>query len=620
MKHCIIDVESNGLLEDLTTIHSLVLRDLETGEYVSCCDAGGALHSSIADGLSLLSEAEIVFGHNAITFDLPALKKVYGFELSKDVRVFDTLVACRTRFVHIRETDFALFRQGTLPGKYIGTHKLAAWGYRLGMLKGEYGETTDWKEWTPEMQEYCERDTNVTRLLIKHIRKYGYSKRSVDIEHELAHYLFEMERGGWPFDVEKAMALHATLSGKREELEQRLRELFGQLTVKNGPPFTPKRDNKALGYKKGVTLQRYKEVDFKPGSRDHVAMALMDRYGWKPTEMNTGDGKVKVDEVVLRGLDYPEIPDLIEYFTVVKRLGALSDGAQAWMKQMTMERPFGGKLTGMMHVHPYVNPGGTVTHRASHSHPNIAQVTKVGNPYGKECRELFTVPPGWKLVGGDMSGLELRCLAHYMARWDDGKYGDVILEGDIHDANAILLGLARDKTKTWFYAYLYGAGDPKLGRVADPSLKPRKQKERGEKDRTKFEGGLPALRYLIEALKKRVEEDGWIKLIDNRRAYVRHEHAVLNTLLQGTGAVLCKFWIVTLMDALTHHLGPMGWDKEWQAVGWIHDELQVACKEAHAPLVEKLMVQTAESMTKLFMFRIPLTGEAKTGDNWSETH
>lgn len=608
----IIDVEADGLLDSLSVIHSLVLRDLDTGDVMSCAVEQDN-YQCIEDGLSLLSKADMIFGHNLVGYDMPALVKVYP-DFRAAARLFDTLVAVRTRFAHIKETDFQLWRQGQLPGRLIGTHKLEAWGYRLGMLKGKFHETADWKEWSPEMQEYCERDTNITRLLLQHLKKYGYPKRAVDMEHDLAVYLRQAEYGGWPFDEAQAHELHATLSARREDVAQELRNVFGQLTVKNGKPFTPKRDNAKLGYKAGETIQRYKQVDFNPASRDHVVMVLMDRYGWEPTLLNDGDGKPKVDDAVLKKLDYPEVPLLREYFMLTKRLGQLSDGGQAWMKLATRDRTYGGFLTGLSHIHGYINPGGTVTHRASHSHPNIAQVPKVGSKYGAECRALFIVPKGWKLVGSDMSGLELRCLAHYMSRYDGGKYTKTILEGDIHQENADALTLDRDRAKTWFYAFLYGAGDGKLGKIVGSG------KSRGTKDRAKFKDAFPALKYLLAALDKKVAAKGWIQLIDDRRAYVRHTHAALNTLLQGTGAVLCKAWLVCVCARLEAKLGPMGWDREWQLVGWIHDELQIACKEEHAPLVERVCVESAEYMTELFDFRCPLTGEAKTGNNWSETH
>jgi DNA polymerase I-like protein with 3'-5' exonuclease and polymerase domains len=355
-----------------------------------------------------------------------------------------------------------------------------------------------------------------------------------------------------------------------------------------------------------------------------------------------------VDEVVLKGLPYPEIPDICEYLLLTKRLGQLAEGKEALIRLATPNRREGGKVTGLHHIHGSINSGGTVTHRASHAKPNVAQTPKVGKRFGKEFRSLYAVPRGWKLVGADMSGLELRCLAHYMARWDGMAYGRTILEGknedktDIHSVNQRALGWpdepasgrktgGRDNAKTWFYAYLYGAGDEKLGTIGYPTLFQEKRKAQGSADRRRFEKTLPALGYLVAALKKKVEETkrtptgkvnalGYLLLIDGRRAYVRSEHAALNTLLQGTGAILCKWWINEFVRRVTAKLGPMGWNQQWFLCGWIHDEIQVACREEHAEFIARTAVEAAEAMTQQFAFRCPLTGEAKVGTDWASTH
>lgn len=610
-----------------------------TNEVVSCADQPG--YRPIAEGLEILSKAEVIFAHNGIAHDIPALKKVYP-EWTYSGKVFDTLVAARTRWNHIKDSDFDLHRKGRIPGDLIGTHKLEAWGYRLGILK-QHTNITDWSVWTPEMQERCVGDTLIPRKLLMRLKKTGYSEQAVECEMELAWTLAAMERGGWPFDIEKAQQLQAMLAGKRENAAQKLRAIFGEMLVRNGRPVTPKRDNKKKGVYAGCEYQKLKLIDFNPGSRDHIADRLKKLYGWKPTEF-TDSGKPMVDDDLLRGLPYPAIPDLCDYLLLDKRLGQLSEGKEAWLKVATPDRIEGGRMTGLHHIHGYINSGGTVTHRATHSHPNLSQVPKVGKPYGIECRSLFTVPEGWVLVGSDMSGLELRNLAHYMARWDGMAYGRTILEGknenktDIHSINQRALGLpdepaegrdtkGRDTSKTWFYAYVYGAGDQKLGSITAPTLSDAKQKARGKADRKRFEGGLAALGYLTGALKKKmqetlreVEKASYILLPDGRRAYVRSEHSVLNTLLQGAGAVLCKHWVNESVRRITAELGPMGWDRGWFLCYWPHDETQTACKKEHAELIARIQVEAAEAMTEKFSFRCPLTGEAKVGRDWASTH
>lgn len=629
MKRIVCDVETDGLLAELTVVHSLVLRDMDTDEVVSCANQPG--YTRIEDGLSLLSEAERIYMHNGIGFDYWALAKVYPKVKLDPARLFDTLVAARQRWAHIKETDFALLRKGRMPGQLIGKHSLEAWGCRMGILKGDYGKSSDWQEWSREMQDYCERDTLVTRELVLRIRKAGFSEVAMANEMKLAWYLRQQEANGAPFDVDAAIELQGVLAAKRQEVSQRLITHFGSWLARDGKPFTPKRDNKKLGYAKDATLQKLKVVDFNPGSRDHIALRLQRDYNWKP-EVFTEGGKPKVDEGTVKGLDYPIIPDLLEYLLVDKRLSQLAEGDEAWLNKL-VKNP----ATGMPHIHGTTLPTGTVTHRGAHMYPNMGQVPKVGKPYGAECRALIVVPKGWKLLGSDMSGLELRCLAHYMARWDDMAYGRIILEGkkedrtEIHTANQDVLGLpdepadgrttkGRDTGKTWFYAYLYGAGDGKLGKILYPALSEERQRQMGKQSRQKFEGGLPALGYLVDALKSKARKQGYINLIDGRRAYVRHEHAVLNTLLQGTGAVLCKHWVVDAADELTVTFGPQSWLGQWAAMLWVHDETQLAVRPAIAEEAARIVVKHTETQTERFSFRCPLTGEAKLGLNWRDTH
>lgn len=611
MRHAIFDLETNDLLPGLTTLHSLVLRDVETNEVMSCTDSAPG-YKSIAEGLAVLGKAERCYGHNIIGFDIPALKKLYpDFHLT--AQPMDTLVICAMRWAHIKDTDFKLFAQGKLPGNMIGRHSLEAWGYRLGIRKGD---CTDYSTWTPEMQTYCEQDTAVTRALVMRIRKSKPSKESIETELALAAYLFQQEQNGWPFDTEKAQVLQGTLAGKRQVLDVELRQTFEPWRVSLGM-FTPKVNRPELGYVKGVPLERFKTIEFNPQSRDHIANRLTTLYGWKPTTF-TNSGKPEVDENTLKGLDFEPVAKLRDYLLISKRLGQLAEGKEAWL---SCAKP--DARTGMQHIYGRVWQSGCVTHRASHYKPNIAQVPKVQSPYGPECRELFRVPEGWVQIGADASGLELRCLAHYMAKYDDGAYGQLVLAAkpnDIHTANANVLGVDRDTAKTWFYAFLYGAGDEKLGKILKPGASAAVQKTLGAKARKKFLKDVRALGLLVEDIRDKSNTNGYLKLIDGRRVYIRSEHAALNSLLQGTGAVICKRWIVEYSRVLTRDLGPQGWSGKWAALGWIHDEVQLAVRPDVSHIVKATVVSEIKLLTQHFKFRIALDGEAKTGANWSICH
>ena len=618
MSRLVLDVESDGLLPELTTLHSLVLRDVATNDIVASCSHHEG--PSIEHGLTLAANADVVYAHNGIDFDTRAIQKVYPrWQMRGKLR--DTLVIARMRFAHIKDTDYQRFRQKKLPGKLIGSHSLKAWGYRLGMLKGTFGEDADWATWSPEMQRYCELDTDVTRALVLHLRKSRLAPESIETEHELAHYLVKQEENGVVFDLASALDLRGTLAEKRQELEVQLQGMF-KPWYRKGKEFTPKVNNTKLGYVKGRTQTKIILTHFKPSSRQHIADRLVRVYGWKPDAWTPG-GQPQLDDDTIEALDLPAAQPLVDYLLVSKRLGQIADGKQAWLKHI-VEQPEGHYL-----IHGRVNQGGTVTHRASHSNPNLGQVPRTGSPYGEECRALFGVPEGWLMLGADASGLELRCLAHYMARWDGGAYGRTVVEGnnedgtDVHSVNRDALGLegseGRNLTKTFVYALLYGSGDENLGRVLNPALSGAKAKALGKKYRARLMKGLPALDRLTAAVKQKAKR-GYLQAIDGRRVYVRSDHAALNSLLQSAGAIICKRWIVEANRRLTAEFGPQGWDGQWAAMLWVHDEIQLAVRPDIAERAARIVVESIEHMTEHFKFRVPLTGEAKLGRTWAETH
>lgn len=573
-----------------------------------------------------------MYGHNSIGFDLPAILKIHPtFALHGQHK--DTFTIAGMRWAHVKDEDYKLAKVGKFPAQFAGRHSLEAWGYRLGIHKGEYkqwckehGIEDPFAVWRPEMQQYCELDTEVTRALVLHLGKERVSKESVETELELRDYLVKQEANGWPFDVDKAIALQAKLAARREELTKLLCDEFGSWQVRL-KDFVPKRDNKKLGYKAGVPVARYKTVVFNPGSRDHIANRLKTLYGWEPTEF-TREGKPQVDESTLSGLDYPPVPLLKEYLLVDKRLGQLAEGKEAWLRHCSLD-----PRTGLQHIYGRVLQNGTITHRAAHAKPNIGQVPKVGSPYGAECRELFHVPPGWVQVGADASSLEARCLGHFVARFDAGAYAELLLKGNVHVTNQKAFGLPEgketvapdgkkyyDRAKTSYYAWLFGAGPEKMGKTCYPERPAKQWKKIGLTLIKRMLDSAPGLKYLIDAVKPLVKNPGYIKVLDGRRVYIRSEHAALNSLIQTAGAVVCKRWIVVFNRRLVAELGPQGWDGKWVALGWIHDEVQLAVRPEYVEQVKRILVESIESLTDHFQFLCPLTGEAKEGANWKETH
>ena len=582
----IFDIETDGFLNVVTKIHCLVMRDLDTGVVNSYH------HDTLKDGLELLmSTNDTIVGHNVIKFDIPVIQKLYPWFSVQPEKVIDTLVLSRLIFSDLRERDGALIELGTLPSKLWSSHSLKAWGYRLGVLKGDYGtQEAAWDTFTPEMLEYCIQDTEVTRQLLSKFNSLEYSKEAIELEHKVAWICAQMERNGWPFDIQGAVKLYAELVEKRTTILTQMQETFEPLVIDRG--FSEKTGKKL----------KDKIVEFNPGSRQHIADRLKTKYGWKPTDF-TPSGQAKVDEDILKALPYPEAQVLSEYFLVEKRIGQIAEGEQAWLKLET-----NGK------IHGSINTNGAVTGRATHNSPNLSQVPGNRSPYGPQCRSFFKVLPGFREVGADLSGLELRCLAHFMAQWDEGEYGHELLNGDVHTKNQLAAGLpTRDNAKTFIYGFLYGAGDAKIGSIVGKGAK------EGKLLKEKFLAGVPALKNLRNAVIKAADR-GYLIGLDQRRIPIRSSHAALNSLLQSAGALISKQWIIECIAEADRRGLKQGWDGDYCLLGWIHDELQWGVKEEIAEEFGQFVVECAAKAGEYFKFKCPIGAEYKVGDSWHDTH
>lgn len=658
----LFDCETNGLLDELDKLHTLVIEDANTGKLDSYADQPGYL--PIEEGVKRLMEADVIIGHNIIDFDIPAIQKVYPWFQPRGL-IRDTIVLSRVIWANMRDADFRRSEklerknQEWIPKHLFGRHSLQSWGYRLGDYKGDY--SGGWEHWSKEMQDYGEQDVRVTSKLWKHIVKklegwefnvlnqYPLPGHDfIQLEHDVQRIVSRQIRYGFLFDEKKAADLYSTLLQRKAELEGKLQETFkpwwrgielktptGDRAMKR-PELEIEVTERRISEKTGKELKPYigpikeyytagnqytsvKLKAFSPSSRQDVANRLMKLRGWKPNEY-TKDGKPVVSEEVLEQLPWPEAKLLCEYYMVEKRLGAVAEGKQAWLKQV--------KADGR--IHGQVQTNGAVTGRMTHNRPNIAQVPSLHNasgkvPYGAECRELFCVPVGKKLVGCDADGLELRDLAGYMARHDGGAYIKTILEGrkedgtDMHTLNAKALGCTRDTAKTWFYAFIYGAGDFKLGTILGAKGSRKAISAVGKKSRMKFLMSLPALAKITGKVKAKALHQGWISGLDGRRLVVRSEHAALNTLLQSAGAIQMKRALVILDDMLTS-LSFLEPGVDYEFVANVHDEWQIEVVEEHAELVGQTAAQAIQLAGEFYEFRCPLSGSYDIGNNWKETH
>jgi len=617
----IFDIETDGLLPELTRIHSLVIKDIDTGKVWSCTD-DDRTYQSVAEGLRHLAEADLIVGHNVINFDIPAIQKVVpGWKPKGTVR--DTLVMARVVWPKdvIKDKDFGLHKAGKLPGNLIGRYSLEAFGYRLVNYKGDY--KGPWGAWSREMQDYCEQDVEVTFALYGRLVREEWDERSYALEHDVATIVSRQERHGFTFDSEAAHRLYAILVQKRLDVEKELATAFPPLTIRT--PFTPKSSNRKLGYVKGVPTEKVRIEEFNPASRDHIAKRLR-MLGWEPTEF-TENGKAKVDETVLSQLPYPEAKLLSSFLLLEKRIGQLATGNEAWLKAVQAD----GR------IHGRVETNGAVTGRMTHSKPNMAQVPASRSPYGHECRALFIAGVGFVLVGCDADALELRCLAHFMARYDEGAYVKTVLEGrkedgtDIHSVNCRALGMepkgkylvggkeqpGRDIAKTWFYAFIYGAGDEKLGLILGKAPG-EAARLAGKRSRARFLKNLPALGKLVEAVKVAARQRKYLIGLDGRKLYVRSEHAALNTLLQSAGALVMKLGLV-LLDVNLQGRGYVP-GKDYEFVANVHDEWQIEVRPEIADEVGQAAADAIHVAGKSFGFRCPLAGQFEKGRTWADTH
>lgn len=605
------DIETNGLLDTMDTVHSLVLQDVDTGNYWSTHDQDPENNDTIEEGLMMLMESDQIIGHNIIKFDISAIQKVYPwFEIDED-KVFDTLVMSRLLWPDLMDRDAKAVASGRLEPRLRGSHGLEAWGQRLGEWKGDYSKemkamgVDPWAKWNEAMQSYCEQDVKVTIEFFKLIESKKTDPRAVELEHRVAHILWEQEQHGFMFDYDRALDLLRTLQEERADVESKLQNLFDPW-YSYKEEHTPKRtvNYKDLGRHSTWSGAPFSKIDltvFNPGSRAHISDRLMKVRGWRPAEY-TPSGQPKVDDEILSSLPYPEAKQIAYYLMLQKRLGQLYEGRNSWINKYNAE-------TGRIHGSVVTN--GAVTGRMTHSNPNVAQTPSVGAPFGKECRALWTVPEGKKLVGVDVSGLELRMLAHFMAPFDGGEYGDTVINGDIHTANMEAAGLSdRNQAKTFIYAFLYGAGNEKIGSIVGKGAKA------GGVLKRRFLEQTPALEKLIKGVTKAAKNRGYLKGLDGRHLHVRHQHAALNTLLQSAGALVCKRWAVEVDDELRRR----GWKDRVQVVANIHDEHQYECDEEIAEEVGQLSIECIKRAGEYFGIRVPLDGEANVGNNWKETH
>ena len=547
----VLDIETNTAHDKIWCV---VTRDIDTDEVKVWKE------ETQDDLFWFLREAKLIVGHNILGFDRPVLNKVWNMEIL-DKHCKDTLLMSRLWNPNLE-----------------GGHSLEAWGIRLGFPKGEF---TDFDNGlTDEMITYCIQDTLVTVKLYNHLvatlAKDCIEDRAIQLEHDVQVIITEQERNGFKLDTPYAQALLCEIKTEMSNIEEDLQRVF--------PPITTERYSEKTGKK----LKDDVEV-FNVGSRQQIAKRLMQK-GWKPTK-HTEKGQVIIDDAVLEALEIPEAKPIARYLMLQKR----SSQIESWLEHLGKDGRIHGRVITM----------GAVTGRATHSSPNLAQIPAVRAIYGKECRSCFTVDEGNVLVGTDLSGIELRCFAHYL---NDEEYINEVVNGDVHTRNQQAFGVAtRDLAKTVLYATLYGASPAKIGSTIGSNA------AEGKRIIDSFSKAVPAYTRLKSKV-ERYAEKGTLPGLHGYQIRVRSAHSSLNTLLQSAGAIIAKQWIVQIKNNLKARKIP------YKQVAFVHDEVQIETPEQYGSIVGEIAVQSAKEAGEILKFRCPVGAEYKIGKNWADCH
>jgi DNA polymerase-1 len=580
----VYDIETDGL--DPTVIHVLVAKEVGVkGNYVIRSPKAFA---KFAEGVTEW------IAHNGIGFDSPVIEKLWGYKIPLS-KTTDTLVLSR------------LFEP-----QRKGGHKLKAWGERLGDFKDEF---SDWSAYSEEMKEYCKQDVHVTELLYEHLMKEGskFSKKSIRLEHAVHFIMCEQEKHGFEINQELAQEIYTVCLKETQRIENEIKEFMVPIAV-------PVKEV-VLRYKKDGTIHSNQLLEAQNVQGDYTKIAWeefnlgspkqinkrLDRLGWKPTvKTKSGDSyKVCPENLATIPDDAPQAVKGLKAWKVLETRWKL---AQEWLE----------KAQGDGRVHGTVITTGAVTHRAAHRGPNMANIPSV--PHGKdgilwkmdgmyaaECRQVFQVPEGKRLVGTDAAGIQLRVLAHYM---NDPIYTEQVIDGDIHTFNMNALGRYckdRPTAKTFIYAFLLGAGVGKIAEILDCSP------AQANKSMQNFYEALPTLKTL-KSEASRAASMGWMKGLDGRILKIGSDHLALSVYLQGGETVLMRVANVLWQNQAKKE------GINFKQCAWVHDEWQTEVDADQAERLGQIQVQAIIDSGTHFNLNCPMDGEAKIGMNWLETH
>lgn len=644
----VYDTESDGFWENCTTLWTFCAKDMRTGKRWAFGGPEGC-QPYRKDIQELFLNADHIICHNQIKHDLPVMDKlgIVNKKHWQHAKVIDTFTL-----------SSLLNPDRPAPPGCRGGHSLQAFGV---LAKGDVAEKVEqetWDVYDPNMLVRCAGDVDLTeytyRYLMAEIKEDGWDwKQSFDLETKVAFIIAKQERNGWQFDVEKAKQLVQWIDSEIVKVDEKLVPMLPPVIIPEAKArkfptkkFTVKGDPAAQALKywaeelEGMTdLQQIREFlqaqdkpkqfvePRNPGSQSQMKEYLL-TVGWKPTQF-TDKGSPKLTEDSLDSIQ-GEAGNLFAHRCILtaRRSLLLNDGDDS-KGLINKVRPDG-------RISAVANPMATPTARMKHK--NVVNIPASRSVLGKEVRSLFTtkreegipvwtfdhhgeiitVDDGrWALVGCDAAGLELRNLA---SRMNDKEYIEKVANGkkedgtDVHTFNQRILSEfidSRDEAKNILYAFMYGAGDEKLGTMCVRG--PKDFTKRGKLVRETFLKNIPALDDLIGRVKK-VSKRGHLKGLDGRKIWVRNEHAALNSLLQCDGALVMKVALVELQKNVAKERILANF------VGNIHDEIQAEVFPTQAVRFGDLARQSIKDAGIILGMNCPLEGESNIGLDWSMTH
>jgi DNA polymerase-1 len=624
------DIEANGLLSKqgkkpaADTIWMVVTKDIETDkEYIFCDHTTKDGSRPLKEAWKHLSQAKELIGHNIISYDLPVLKKLVGWVPNPKTVIRDTMLMSQI-------LDY---------NRFGGRHALSLWGQYLGQKKPEH---EDWMNYSDDMLHRCREDVGINekvyRLLARELstilsglsdEKQGMFKRSLRIEHEIATFSSMCHEGGWVFDINSARKLQFAMQCEMADIEKeivpklkiRVKCLERRDPANNSFRFKEPEFRKDGAYmartcahfkieqSNGKTSKRlidgpYNKVEFvEPDMSSMDAIKLhLDAIGWEPLDWNwekkgreftKKSPKLCTESLLKLGRD----GELIDRYTTTKsRLGILN----GWINNLSSD----GRLRGDMFT--IATPTGRARHKT------VVNVPGADAAWGKEMRSLFGCEKGYKVVGADSAGNQFRALCHYIK---DDDFTNEVINGDVHQKNADILGCKRSTAKPWIYAFLFGAGLEKLGLI----LTGVRNAKAGKESRAKFAAAIPGFKRLVDRLNEiyQISEHQnkrpSIPALDGRRIYIDSSHKALNYLLQSAEGITCKAAVSYTMAKFKEE------NIDARPLVFYHDEQEWAVREDQAQRAAEIMAESFREAPKWFGVEC-MDGDALIGDNWYDVH